>query len=96
MLADSMFQKSYCDKFLGEIFCERVGTLGGAAQPVSGVNTLGSNGVVILSPVLIVVCDPVLYCCCMGKFKICCSKMTGLLFSADLVGAFENSGGLTF
>jgi hypothetical protein len=62
MLADSMSQKSSCDKFLEERFCERVGTLGGAARPVIGVTTLGSNGVVVDSPVLIIVCDLFFYC----------------------------------
>jgi hypothetical protein len=57
MLADSMSQKSFCDKFLGERFCERVGTLGGASRPVIGVTTLGSNGVVVVYPVLSIVCD---------------------------------------
>jgi hypothetical protein len=55
-LADSMSQKLSCDKLLGERFCERVGTLGGAARPVSGVTTFGSNGMVVVSPVLIFVC----------------------------------------
>jgi hypothetical protein len=57
MLADFMSQKSSCDKFLGESFCERVSTLGGAARLIIGVTILRSNGVVVLSPVLIVVCD---------------------------------------
>jgi hypothetical protein len=66
MLADSMYQKSSCDKFLGERFCERVGTLVDAARPVIGATTLGSNGALVVSPVLIIVCDLVLYCCCKG------------------------------
>jgi hypothetical protein len=45
MLAVFMLQKSSCDKFLGEIFCDRAGTLGYAAWPIIGVTTLGSNGV---------------------------------------------------
>jgi hypothetical protein len=53
----SMFQKSSCDKFLGERFCESVGTLGGAARPVIGVITLGSNGVLVSPAMLIFVCD---------------------------------------
>jgi hypothetical protein len=80
MLADSMFQKSSCDKFLGEIFCERVGTLRGAARPVSGVTTLGINGVEVVSPVLIVGCDLAWYCCCMGEVRIGCSRTAGLFF----------------
>jgi hypothetical protein len=52
-----MFQKSFCDKFLGERFCESVNTLGGTARPVIGVITLGSNGVLVAHFVLIVVCD---------------------------------------
>jgi hypothetical protein len=47
MLAVSMFQKLSCDRFLGEIFCVRAGTLGDAAWPVIGVTTLGSNGVLL-------------------------------------------------
>jgi hypothetical protein len=56
MFAVAMFQKSFCDKFLGEIFCERVGTLGDAAWLVIGVTTLGSNGVLVAATVLIVDC----------------------------------------
>jgi hypothetical protein len=52
-----MPQKLSCDKFLGERFCERFGTLGGATRPVIGVTTLGSYGVVVVSPVLSIVCD---------------------------------------
>jgi hypothetical protein len=51
-----MFQKSFCDKFLGERFCGRVGTLGDAARPVIGVTTLGSNGVLVAAPVLVFDC----------------------------------------
>jgi hypothetical protein len=57
MLAVSIFQKSSCDKFLGERFCVSVGTIGGAAQPVIGVITFRSNGVLVAHFVLIVVCD---------------------------------------
>jgi hypothetical protein len=64
MLADSMSQKSSCDKFLGEIFCERVGTLVGATQPVIVVTTLGSNGALVVSSELIIGCDLVWYCFC--------------------------------
>jgi hypothetical protein len=42
-----MFQKLSFDKFLGERFCVRAGTLGDAAWPVIGVTTLGSNGVLL-------------------------------------------------
>jgi hypothetical protein len=48
MLAVSMSQKSACDKFLGERFCVRAGTLGDAAPPVIGVSTLGSNRVLLV------------------------------------------------
>jgi hypothetical protein len=51
MFAVSMFQKLFCEKFLGERFCESVGTLGGAARPVIGVITLGNNGLLVASPV---------------------------------------------
>jgi hypothetical protein len=57
MFAVYMFQKSSCDKFLGERFCESVDILGGSARPVIGVITLGSNGVLVVTSVLIVVCD---------------------------------------
>jgi hypothetical protein len=70
MLYDAMSQKLSCDKFLGERFCERVGTLGGAARPVIGVTTLGSNGALVVSLMLSIVCDLVLYCCCMGEVRI--------------------------
>jgi hypothetical protein len=70
MLADYMTHKSYCDKSLGERFCERVATLGGEARPVIGVTTLGSNGALVVSSVLIIVCDLVCYCCCTVEVKI--------------------------
>jgi hypothetical protein len=92
MFAVSMFQKSFCDKFLGERFCESVGTLGGAARPGIGVITLGSNGVLVAHSVLIVVCDLVWYVCCMGEVRMGCAIMAGLLFSAAFIGAFESSG----
>jgi hypothetical protein len=60
MLAVSMSQKSSCDKFLGERFCEHIGTLGGAGRLVIGVTTLGSNGALVVSLALIIVCDLVL------------------------------------
>jgi hypothetical protein len=93
MLADSMSQKLSCDTFLGERFFERVGILGGAARPIIGVTTLGSNGVVVVSPVLSIVCNLYLCYCCMGEARIGCDKTAGLLFSAALAGAFESPGG---
>jgi hypothetical protein len=42
---------------MGERFCERIGTLGGADQPVIGVTTLRSNGALLVSSVLIYICD---------------------------------------
>jgi hypothetical protein len=57
MLAVSMFQNSFCDKFLWEIFCVRAGTLGDAAWPVIGVTTLGSNGVLLFVFLWIDFCD---------------------------------------
>jgi hypothetical protein len=48
MLAVSMTQKWACDKFMGERFCVRAGTLGDAARPIIGVTTLGSNGVLLV------------------------------------------------
>jgi hypothetical protein len=92
MLADSMPQKSSCDKFLGERFCERIGTLRGAAQPVIGVTTLGSSGAFVVSPVLIIVCDLVWYYFCTGEVKIGWDTSAGFLFSAALAGAFESPG----
>jgi hypothetical protein len=56
-LALSMFQKSSCDKFMGQIFCVRAGTLGDAAWPVIGVTTLGSNGVLRAVLTQIGICD---------------------------------------
>jgi hypothetical protein len=57
MLYVSMLQKSYCDKFLGERFCVRAGTLGGAARPVIGVTTLGVNCVLLVVVVIIGLCE---------------------------------------
>jgi hypothetical protein len=96
MLADYMFQKLSCDHFLGERFCECVGTLRGAARPVSGVTTLGSNGMVVVSPVLIVFCDLVWYYYCMGEVRIGYSITDGLLSLAALAGSSESSVALTF
>jgi hypothetical protein len=90
MLAVSMSQKKYCDKFLGETSCERIGTLGGASQPVIGVTTLGSNGALVVSLSLIIVCDLVWHCWCTGKAKIGWDKLVWILFSAALAGAFES------
>jgi hypothetical protein len=56
MFAVSMSQKSSCDKFLGERFCDRAGTFGDAARPVIGVTTLGSNGMVVAVFAVIVIC----------------------------------------
>jgi hypothetical protein len=84
MFAVSMFQKSFCDKFLGERFCERVGTLRDAACRVIGVTTLGSNDVLVAATVLIVVCDLVRYLWCTGEVNIGCVKAAGLLFRRPL------------
>jgi hypothetical protein len=92
MLADSMSQKSSCEKFLGERFCEPIGTLGGATRPVIGVTTLGSNGALVLYSALIIVCDLVWYRCCTGEVKIGWDELEGLLLSAFLAGAFESPG----
>jgi hypothetical protein len=77
---------------MGESFCECVGTLGGASRPVSGVTTLGSNGVLAVSSASLIVCDLVWYRCCTGEVKIGSDKSAGLLFSAALAGAFESPG----
>jgi hypothetical protein len=48
MWAVSVPQKSSWDKLRGDIFCERVGTLGGDGLRVIGVTTLGSNGALVM------------------------------------------------
>jgi hypothetical protein len=75
MLAVSMSQKLSCDKFLGERLCERIGTLGGASRPGIGVTTLGSNGALVVSPVLIIVCDLVWHYWCTGEANIGWDKL---------------------
>jgi hypothetical protein len=70
MLTVSMPQKSFCEKFLGERFCERMGTLGGAGRLVIGVTTIGSNGALVLFLVLIIICDFVWHLWCTGDAKI--------------------------
>jgi hypothetical protein len=57
MVEVSMFHKSSCDKFLGERFCVRAGTLGDASWPVIGVTTLGSNGMLLAVFAVIGICD---------------------------------------
>jgi hypothetical protein len=52
-----MFHKSSCDKFMGERFCFRAGTLGHVAWPVIGVTTLGSNGALCAVFTLVDICD---------------------------------------
>jgi hypothetical protein len=88
MLAVSMYQKSSCDKFLGERFCERVGTLGGACQLVIGVTTLGSNGALVVSLVLIIVCDIVWRGWCKGEAKIGWDKLAGIVCSEAMASTF--------
>jgi hypothetical protein len=85
-----MSQKSSCNKLLGERFCERIGTLGGAGRPVIGVTTLGSNGALVVSPLLIIVCDLVWHWWCTVEAKIGWDKLAGILLSAALAGAFES------
>jgi hypothetical protein len=92
MLADSMPQKSSCDKFMGERFCERIGTLGGASQPVIGVTTLRSNGALVVSSASIIVCDLVWNRFCTGEVEIGSDISEGFLFSADVAGAYESPG----
>jgi hypothetical protein len=70
MLAFSMSQKSSCDKFLGERFCEHIRTLGGASRPVIAVTTLGSNGAVVVSLALIIFCDLVCHCWCTERPRL--------------------------
>jgi hypothetical protein len=82
----SMFQKSSCDKCLGERFCVRAGTLGDAAWTINGVTTLGSNGVLRAVFALIGLCDLVSYLCYMGKVKIGWANAFGCVFSVALRG----------
>jgi hypothetical protein len=56
-LAVSMFQKSSCDKFLGERFFVLAGTLGDSAWLIIGVTTPGSNGVLLAEFAVIGLCD---------------------------------------
>jgi hypothetical protein len=49
MWAVSIPPKSSWDKFWGERFCERFGTLGGAGRLIIGVTNLGSNGMLVMS-----------------------------------------------
>jgi hypothetical protein len=88
MLAVYMSQKSSCDNFLGERFCERIGTLGGAGRLVIGVTTLRSNGALVVSLALIIVCDIVWHCWCTGEAKIGWDKLAGIVCSEALAGAF--------
>jgi hypothetical protein len=75
-----MSQKSSCDKFLDERFCERIGTLGDASRPVIGVTTLGSNGALVVYLALIIVCDLVWHCWCTGEAKIGWDNSAGIVF----------------
>jgi hypothetical protein len=79
MLAVSMSQKLSCDKFLGERFFERIGTLGGAGRVLIGVTALGSNGAWVVSLVLIIVCDLFWCCWCMGEANIGWDKLAGIV-----------------
>jgi hypothetical protein len=53
----SMYQKSYRDKFMGEIIFFHAGTLGDVACPIIGVTTLGSNKVLRDGFAMIGICD---------------------------------------
>jgi hypothetical protein len=86
MLAVCMSQKLSCDKFMGERFCERVGTLGGAGQVVIGVTTLGGNGVLVVSLVLSIACGIVWRCT--GDANIGRDKLEWTVFSAAVPGTF--------
>jgi hypothetical protein len=87
-----MLQKSFCDKFLGERFCERIGTLGGAGRFVIGVTTLGSNGALVVSLALIIICGLVWHCLCMGEANIGWDDLAWIVFSATLAGVFGSPG----
>jgi hypothetical protein len=88
MLAVSMSPKSSCDKFLGERFCERIRTLGGAGRLIIGMTTLGSNGALVVSLVLIIVCDLVWRCWCTGEANIGWGKLAGIMCSEAVAGTF--------
>jgi hypothetical protein len=88
ILAVSVSQKLFCDKFLGERFCERICTLGGEGRLVIGVTTLGSNDALVVSLVLIIVCDLVWRCWCTGEAKIGRDKLEGIVCSAAMAGTF--------
>jgi hypothetical protein len=62
---------------MGERLCERVGTLGGAGRGVIGVTTLGDNGALIVSLVLIIACD--LLWRRTGEAKIGWDKLVGIV-----------------
>jgi hypothetical protein len=91
-----MSQKSSWDKFLGERFCERIGTFGGATRPIIGVTTLGSNVALAVPLALIIVFHLVWQCCCTGEVKIGWDKSAGILCSEVSAGAFESPGASTF
>jgi hypothetical protein len=88
MLAVSISQNSSCDKFLGERFCERIGTLVDAGRVVISGTTLGSNGAWVVSSVLIIICYLVWRCWCTGEAKIGRDKLAGIVCSETLPGAF--------
>jgi hypothetical protein len=87
MLEVSMLQNSSWDKFRGEIFCERIGTLRGVGRLVIGVTTLGSNGALVVSLEFFIVCDLVWHCWGMGEAKIGVDDSAGIVRSAALAGA---------
>jgi hypothetical protein len=84
MLAVSMFHKLSCDKFMGERFCVRAGTLSDAAWPIIGVIALGSNGVLFAVIAVIGLCDLVWYLYSMREVKIGYANASGCLFYAAL------------
>jgi hypothetical protein len=72
---------------MGEIFCERIGTLRGAGRVVIGVTTLRSNAALVVSLVLIIVCDLVWHWY-MGEAKIGWDKLAGIVSSGTVAGTF--------
>jgi hypothetical protein len=82
-----MLKKWYWDKFRGERFCERIGTLGGAGRLVIGMTTLGSNGSLVVSCEFIIVCDLVWHLWGMGEAKIGLDDSAGIVRSVALAGA---------
>jgi hypothetical protein len=93
MWAVSMPQKSFWDKLRGEIFRERVGTLGGDGLRFIDVTTFGSNVALVMSWAWIVVCDLVWLGGGMGEAKIGLDDSAGHVICLTVGGAAGSVGG---